>query len=64
LEPGHECVDAEHRQAQPLGERAGIGHHISAFEQDRADIRVARDERVAGGKDVALGRRRRAALRH
>ena len=44
LEPGHECVDAEHRQAQPLGERAGVGHHIGAFDKDSADIRVARDE--------------------
>jgi len=56
LEPGDEGVDAEHRQPQPLGESASVRHHIGAFEQNRADIGVARDKRVAGGKDVALGR--------
>src|SRR5260370_33219196 len=56
LEPGDASVDAEHRQAQPLGERAGIRHHVGAFENDRADAAVAGDGRIAGAEDVALRR--------
>ena len=58
MEPGDKAVDAEHRQPQVLGQGAGIGHHVGAFEQDRADVGMLRDQRVAGIEDVALGSRR------
>src|SRR5260221_5977925 len=55
MEPGHEAVDAEHRQSQMLGNCARIRHHVGAFEQDRADIGMRCDECVAGVEDVPLG---------
>jgi hypothetical protein len=48
VKPRHESVDAEHREAQPPGERRGIGHHIGAFEQDRSDIAMIGDQSIAG----------------
>jgi hypothetical protein len=54
-EPGRESIDAEHGQPQPLGEHAGVGHHIGASLQDRADATMTGDERVSGREDVTLG---------
>jgi len=56
VKPRHESVDAEHREAQPPGERRGIGHHVGAFEQDRSDFAMIRDQSISGSQDVALRR--------
>src|SRR6266851_9983743 len=57
LEPGDEAVDVVDRQSQVLAQRPGVGRHIGAFEQHRADLRVLLEERLAGLENIALGRR-------
>ena len=42
------------REPQPLPQRARVGHHVGAFEQNGADARVARHQGVAGIEDVLL----------
>src|ERR1700730_8088971 len=56
LEPGHKGVDGEYREAQALRQGAGVGHHVGAFEEHRADAVMACNELCAGGEDVALRR--------
>src|SRR5260370_23748324 len=57
LEPGDEAVDVVDRQSQVLAQRPGVGRHIGALEQHRADLGVSLEERLAGLEDIALGRR-------
>src|SRR5438128_10175047 len=57
LEPGDEAVDVVDWQSQVLAQRPGVGRHIGALEQHRADLGVSLEERLAGLEDIALGRR-------
>src|SRR5260370_16542260 len=56
VEPRHEGVDAEYWEAQALRQSTGVGHHVGAFEEHRANTVMCCNEFVAGGEDVALGR--------
>jgi hypothetical protein len=55
VKPRDESIDAEHRQAQPLEESAGVGLDIGAFQPERPDAAVTGDERPAGSEEVTLG---------
>src|SRR5260370_6952100 len=56
LEPGDEAVDVVDRQSQVLAQRPGVGRHIGALEQHRADLGVSLEERLAGLEAIALCR--------
>src|SRR5215470_12807379 len=55
VEPGHEAHDVEDRPRDMFAERACVGRHVGAFEQDRAHVGVPTHEGLAGIEDVALG---------
>src|SRR6266536_3263813 len=56
LEPGDEAVDVVDRQSQMLAQRPGVGSHVGALEQHRADLGVSLDQGLAGLENIALGR--------
>jgi len=54
MEPGDHGIDVVDREPDLGLQRGCIGWHVGAFEHDRADIRVPRNEFFAGLDDVAF----------